>query len=222
MRVNIVLRVADLASDLAAEREAFRVTLEQLGPEAPTACGSWTTGDLAVHMVTGEVFGGLPNAPFRFLVGRGVRLDWMAPMNARALNRYRRRRGFDWAMRRLTEPAPWIQARPGVGPVSLLEVWAHHEDILIANDAEPCSSGIDLEPVLRVVLRYQRGRLERLGATIQSPERTWFEPKAGSNEVHGSVTDLTRWLCGRGGSDHLEIVGSPEAIARIEQATFTI
>lgn len=212
----------DLASDLAAERDAFRATVQTLGPDAPTACGSWTTGDLAVHLAAGEVLRGLPNAPFRFLVGRGVRLDWAAPINARTLKSYRRRRGFEWALERLARPAPRVQSTATIGPVSVLEVWAHHEDVLLANDNGPCSSRISLQPVLRMLVKYQHGRLKRLGVTLRSADEVWFEPKNADGEVHGSVPDLVRWLCGRVDIQALDIAASPETRTHLQEVALTI
>jgi uncharacterized protein (TIGR03083 family) len=207
--------VGPVQEDFVREREAFRATLDQLGPDAPTACGSWTTADVAVHVVTGEVAGALPNAPFRLLVGWGVRLDWMAPVNMWAFRRYRRRHGFDWAMRRLGHDPPRLQRHRAVAPVSLLEVWAHHDDVLAANDVGSCDSGVDLGPVLRVLTRYQRRFLH--GVRVTSGEAVWCEPaKEVTVEVGGRAADLARWLAGRAGMEALAVCGEPAGIERLK------
>lgn len=198
--------------DLVRERQAFRATLEQVGPDAPTACGSWTTTDLAVHVVTGEIAWGVPPVPFRLLVGRGVRLDWMAPINERAFRFYRHRHGFDWALERLERDAPRLHSYPTIAPVSLLEVWAHHEDVLKANDVGHCGSGVDLEPVLRVLARYQRRLLAQHAVRVTSGDAVWYEPTDATVEVRGETADLARWLAGRAGLQSLTVSGEAGAI----------
>gem|GEM_PF-5737647 len=141
----------------------------------------------------------MPNAPFRLLVGHGVRLDRMAPFNDQALTRERRRHGFDWAMRRLSREAPRLHRYGSVAAVSLLEMWAHHEDVLDANDVGRCASGVDLKPVLRVLVRYQRRVLRAHAVRVGSPQAVLFEPTPLVQvEVRGAPADLARWLSGRG------------------------
>ncbi len=171
--------MAEIRGDFVREREALHTTLAELGPDKPTSCGEWTTGDLAVHVATGEVAAGLPSSAFRLLVARGIRIDWMAPVNRRALDTYRRRRGFDWAMRRLSQPPPRAHLSRAIAPVALFEVWAHHEDVVDANDLGGCSTGIDLGPVVRMLIRYQRRPLRK------------HEIPQGTDE------DVARWLAGR-------------------------
>ena len=194
------------------ERRAFVSTLAAVGPEAPTICGAWTAGDLAIHLVTGEVAAAIPSAPFRWLVGRGVRLDRLAPVNERALASYRGRRDFDWALRRLNRPPPRLHGRGVVAAVSLLEVWAHHEDILAVNDAGTCRSGVDLTAVVAVLARYQRGLLNRHAVRVSSMEAVWHEPNVSPRAmVDGPVDDVARWLAGRSPSDALTVSGEPGA-----------
>ena len=179
-----------VTADLWRERAALRATLVAVGPDAPTSCGTWTTTDLAVHVVVGEINGGVATVPFRYLVSRGVRLDRVAGLNRRALAGYRRRHGFEWALERLARPAPRAH-RLGhrVAPVSLLEMWAHHEDVLNANGLGPCGSGVDLAPVVQVLLRYQRRVLAAHGLEVPP----------------GSPAEVARWLSGRARHEDLPI-----------------
>ena len=173
-----------IADDFVREREALRRTLNELGPDAPTLIDGWTTTDLAVHIAVGEVNGGWATTPFRMLVNRGVRIDRASSLNAGALRVYRRR-GFDWAMRRLARKPPRAHMLGPVVPVSLLEVWAHHEDVLRANGMT-CDSGIDLQPVIDLLKRYQRKSLAGVDLT-------------------GSPADVARRLSGRDPSSGLRI-----------------
>jgi uncharacterized protein (TIGR03083 family) len=153
-----------IADDFVRERAALRATLVEVGPDAPTACGDWSAADLAVHVAVGETSGGWPTVPFRLLVNRGIRVDRMAPVNAGALRLYRRR-GWHWAMRRLARNPPRAHLLRQVVPVSLLEVWAHHEDVLIANDLT-CDTAIDLQPVVELLRRYQRTSADGDGTSL--------------------------------------------------------
>ena len=173
-----------MVDDFVREREALRQTLVEVGPDAPTACGDWTTTELAVHVAVGEVNGGWATVPFRMLVNRGVRIDRMARLNAGALKVYRRR-GYDWAIRRLGHKPPRAHMLGPVVRVSLLEVWAHHEDVLLANGMT-CDTGIDLQPVIDVLMRYQRKSLAGVDLT-------------------GSPAEVARRLSGRDASSGLRI-----------------
>ena len=58
------------------ERRALCELLDETGPDAPTLCEGWTTGDLAAHLVLRErrpdaAAGGAPRAP-GWLAGPGM------------------------------------------------------------------------------------------------------------------------------------------------------
>ncbi len=173
-----------MADDFVRERDALRQTLLDVGPDAPTACGDWTTTELAIHLAVGELRGGWPTAPFRMLVNRGIRVDRTAPVNVGAVRLYRRR-GFDWAIRRLGRKPPRAHMLRSVVRVSLLEVWGHHEDVLLANGGT-CDSGIDVQPIVDVLLRYQRKSLTGV-------------------DLAGSPADVARRLAGRGDASDLRV-----------------
>lgn len=199
--------------DVARERAELRATLAAVGPDAPSGCGTWSATDLAVHVAIGEVFGGMTTAPFRLLVARGVRLDRMAGASRIAHRRYRRRHDFDWAMRRLGGESPRLLAAGPVAAVTLLEVWAHHEDVLAANESERCESGADLAPVLRVLARYQRRFLARHAIRVTSGRTVWHQPTSATRiEVSGELPAVARWLAGRGTSESLEMSGEAGAL----------
>jgi len=175
--------VSRVGDDFVREREELRNSLRALGPDAPTACGSWTTTDLAAHIAVGELRGGVPVVPFRLLVARGVRIDRMARVNAAGTKAYGRR-GFDWAIKRLDRPPPRAHLWSPVVAVSLLEVWAHHEDVLQANDLAACASGIDLTPVIALLRRYQRKRLREVPPFASARDEALF--LAGRTAVDGT------------------------------------
>src|SRR5437879_3370059 len=200
------------------EREALRTTLAGLGPDRSAGCGTWTTADLAVHIVLGEWLAGFGSATGRGLVAKGVHLDWMAPLIDAMLRRARARRDFAWAMEKLGREPPHIQCRSLLAPVSLLEVWAHHEDVLAANGLGACDSGADLRPALSVLVRYQHKLLAKHGVRVGSDDGTmgWHEP-VGPHRVSvcGAVEPLARWLSGRASLDALAVTGDPLEIEQL-------
>jgi uncharacterized protein (TIGR03083 family) len=208
--------------DFFRERAALRASLDEVGPDAPTACGTWTTTELAVHVVTGELSRSLATAPFRFLVGRGVRFDWFAPFSRRFLAAERTRHGFEWAMDRLGREPPRLETVAGVAPGSLLEMWAHHEDVLAPSGSRSCDTGVDLAPVLAVLVRYQRRQLRVHGAAVSSERRTWFAASSPRVSVRGDEADIARWLCGRATIDPLNISGESVDVDALSKSVFII
>ncbi len=218
-----------VTDSLLAERRAFVATLTAVGPDAPTVCSAWTTTDLAVHVALGEAAAGLVSAPARLLVGRGVRVDRVAALNRAVLAAIRRRRGFDWALHRLSRPAPRVQQVRSLAAVSLLEVWAHHEDILDAHGHETCASGADLTPIMPVLIRYQHAMLAERHVCVRTGDHSWFAPRTPAGpetevdvEVDGSIAVVARWLSGRGTLDALSVSGPPAACADLLSAAVTI
>lgn len=216
--------MGSITDALHAERMAFLATLIAVGPDAPTACGTWTTTDLAAHVALGDTGGGLVSGPARLLVGRGVRMDRVASLNRAALAATRRRRDFDWALASLSREAPRLQRQiPDLAAVSLLEVWAHHEDILNAHDLGPCASGADVSAIVPVLIRYQHSVLANLRVIVRTGDRVWFTPRASATvEVVGPIREVCRWLSGRGPLDALTVEGPPHARAELLATPVTI
>jgi hypothetical protein len=121
------------------------------------------------------------------MVARGISLDRVASGNTRLLRIYRRRRGFDWAIERLGRPTPRMHQSGRVAVVTLLELWAHHEDALLANGLT-CDSGVDLGPVVELLRRYQRKAIA-----------------AHNLEVSGSLQEQARVLAGRADIDGIRL-----------------
>jgi uncharacterized protein (TIGR03083 family) len=201
---------------LAREREAFRQTMLEVGPDVVTECGGWTSGDLAVHLALGELVAGGTTFGARALVRRGMRLDKLAGFNVGELRSARRRRDVPWALARFERPTPWLHRRGGVAEVSLVEVWCHHEDVLDGAGMVGCASGIDLEVVLGVLADYQRRVLADNGVRVSSAAGVVFDPGSGHRvAVEGGPRELARWLSGRGGVDGLTLDGEAADVAAL-------
>lgn len=204
--------MGSVVDDLLRERAAFTRTIASLDEGSPAGCGEWSANELAVHLATGELLAAVPNAPFRWLVGHGVRLDWMAPANERALRQQLRRHDRAWALARLERPLPRLHRAGPVAVTSLLEFWAHHEDVLAANNQEPCGTQVDLRPVVDVLARYQRRFLDHFAARVTCAGRVVHEGRTPDVNVEGTLLDVSRWLSGRGGVDALSISGPAERV----------
>src|SRR5207248_1602646 len=107
-----------------------------------------------------------------------------------------RRHGFEWALRRLERPTPGLLLRPAVLPVSVFEVFVHHEDVRRANDMEPRDPGIDVVPSIEWLLRYHRRRLGDVTVRIALPDGR--EHTGGTGErtvvVAGPPAEALLWL----------------------------
>jgi uncharacterized protein (TIGR03083 family) len=165
---------------LDAERAALADTVADVGADAPTACGDWTAGDVAAHVVSLDRFGGVPTFVGRSLVARGVRLNDRVPAGAaaRAIAGVRRQRDAE-VLARLRRPSPALLARPSVAPIGIFEVWAHHEDVRAANGLPRRPAPAASDRIVTWLARYQRTDTD---ATA---------------EATADAAELILWLAGR-------------------------
>ncbi|MGH3195054.1 MAG: TIGR03085 family metal-binding protein [Streptosporangiaceae bacterium] len=105
------------------ERLALCALLDKTGPDAPTLCEGWTTGDLAAHLVLREH---RPDA------AAGVIGGPLAGYTARVQHRIRARTPFPDLVRiiRSGPPRLSVMALPGVDErANAVEFFVHHEDV---------------------------------------------------------------------------------------------
>ena len=106
----------------ARERRALSDLLDQVGPDAPTLCGGWTTRDLAAHLVIRE---GRPDA------AAGVVLPPLAGYTAR-IQRAAARRPWRELVEQIRTGSPWWSpARLSwlTDKIDGIEFFVHHEDV---------------------------------------------------------------------------------------------
>src|SRR5690554_2691906 len=105
----------------ARERAQLCLRFDELGPDAPTLCGDWTTFDLAAHLVVRE------RNP---IAGPGILVKPLAGLTDRAMER-EKRRGYAAVVER-------VRTGPPIGPfkvpklreqINLVEYTVHHEDV---------------------------------------------------------------------------------------------
>jgi len=110
-----------------AEREALADLMIELGPDAPTICGDWTTRDLAAHLV---IRSDRPDAAAGIVIP--ALAGWTRKVQERAA-----RRDWDELVATVRRGAPgWsLQSRPSLdGQSNTIEYFVHHEDVRRARE----------------------------------------------------------------------------------------
>jgi uncharacterized protein (TIGR03085 family) len=204
-----------------AERHALCDLLAETGPDAPTLCQGWTTGDLAAHLVVRER---RPDAAPGIVV----------PLLAGHTERVQRQLGNATPFPRLVEllrqgPPAWSPlAWPGVeGAANTVEFFVHHEDVRRAQEGwTPRELPSALEEELWRRLKMGRFTLRRLPVeiTLAEPDgRTQRLTKGGRQaRVHGLPSELTLWTVGRKDAARVELTGEAEAVNVLSQARWRL
>ena len=202
------------------ERAQLSDLLDELGPEAPTLLGPWTTSDLAAHLVVRE---------HDSLAGPGLVLPG-------AWGRFAERRrnalaSTDFAALIATirsGPPPgffrigWVRRFP-----NLNEFFVHHEDVRRANGCGPRTNVHALDEALwRNVSRVPWFLVRRLrGAGIElhwAGTANALRARRGepSVRISGSPGELLLYLFGRQGAAHVEVSGPAAMVEAVQRARF--
>ena len=144
------------------ERLALCALLDKTGPDAPTLCEGWTTGDLAAHLVLREhrpdAAGGVIGGP-------------LAGYTARVQQRIRARTPFADLVRMIRSGPPRlsVMALPGVDErANAVEFFVHHEDVRrAAPDWEPRALGDGESDMLWQRLRMARFMLRKAPVGVE-------------------------------------------------------
>jgi uncharacterized protein (TIGR03085 family) len=197
-----------------SERAALVDLLDRLGPDEPTRCEGWTTGDLGAHLVVRER---RPDAAL------GIVVPPLAGYSERVRIRVRDRRAWPELLATIGSgpPAPW---RPIDEAVNTIEYFVHHEDV---RRAQPGWAPRALEPEeedalwrrlkagLRLATRRAPGRI-----VLMAPGRP--ELTAGKGEpavtVAGAPGEIVLFVLGRGAVAQVELHGDPAAVERLRAA----
>jgi uncharacterized protein (TIGR03085 family) len=204
-----------------AERQALCALLAETGPDAPTLCQGWTTGDLAAHLLMRER---RPDA------AAGVVVPLLAGYTERVQRRVRSGMPFPQLVERLQQgPPAWSPlAWPGVeGAANTVEFFIHHEDVRRAREGwRPRDLPSALEDELWRRLKLGRLTLRRLPVevTLADPDgRTQRLTKGGRQaRVHGLPSELMLWTAGRTGVARVELTGEAEAVNVLSQARWSL
>lgn len=204
------------------ERAALCDLFVDVGPDAPTLCGDWTTRDLAAHLVVRER---RPDAAIGILVPKAA--GYLEKVqNATAEG--------DWA--ELIEtvrsgPPMWSPTRIDAvdKATNTVEFFVHHEDVRRAVDGwEPRDLDSELTDVLTSMLTKMAKRLVKsspVGITVHADgdaEPIVLKQAEPSVTVRGPVGELVLFTFGRQAHTRVEIDGDDASVAEVRSASFGI
>jgi uncharacterized protein (TIGR03085 family) len=210
------------------ERLALCALLDETGPDAPTLCEGWTTGDLAAHLVLRER---RPDA------AAGVAGGPLAGYTARVQQRLRDRVPFSDLVRMIRSGPPRlsVMALPGVDErANAVEFFVHHEDVRRgAPGWEPRELGRGESDMLWRRLRLARFMLRKAPVGVELA-RDDIEASEGDGSygagpacrftarnatpavtVIGSPAELTMWVMGRRDAARVRMDGTEAAVTKL-------
>ncbi len=208
------------------ERLALCALLDKTGPDAPTLCEGWTTGDLAAHLVLREH---RPDA------AAGVIGGPLAGYTARVQQRIRARTPFPDLVRTIRSGPPrlLVMALPGVDELAnAVEFFVHHEDVRRAAPGwEPRALSDGESDMLWQRLRMARFMLRKAPVGVElarddidtrvSPDGPAYRITAKNATpavtVVGSPAELTRWVMGRRTAARVRMDGTQAAVTKLAE-----
>ncbi len=212
------------------ERLALCTLLDKTGPDAPTLCEGWTTGDLAAHLVLRER---RPDA------AAGVAGGPLAGYTARVQQRLKERIPFPDLVRMIRSGPPMlsVMALPGMDErVNTVEFFVHHEDVRRAADGwEPRALASGESDMLWGRLRMARFMLRKAPVGVELA-RDDIGPAADNTNgasyritarnatpavtVIGSPAELTLWVMGRRAAARVRMDGIQAAVTKLAEANW--
>jgi uncharacterized protein (TIGR03085 family) len=206
-----------MVSPASAERAALCDLFLEVGPDAPTLCGDWTTRDLAAHLVIRER---RPDAAAGIVIGAIA--------------------GYGEKVRRIEAERPWeelvtlVRRGPPVwNPMRLesvdrlansVEFFVHHEDV---RRARPGWAARALDPALEDALAAtvaHGGRLltrrADVGVALDPQGRKRIRLRAGAPDVtiRGPLGECVLYVYGRKDVALVELDGPADAVAALQAA----
>ncbi|WP_338747800.1 TIGR03085 family metal-binding protein [Janibacter alittae] len=205
------------------ERAALCDTFLEVGPDAPTLCGGWSSGDLLAHLIVRE---GRPDA------SAGIVVPALSGRAETAMARLRARHDHETLVERLRQGPPrWHPTRVPVvdEKVNLVEFFVHHEDVLRAGLGAPRRSlsrehvaalGDQLALVGRLLFRRTNGaRVELVTAKRRTRIGSGDGPVV---QIHGRPGEILLFGFGRRDVAEVELIGPPEAVETVRTADYSL
>lgn len=191
----------------AAQREAFADVCTELGPDAPTMCGGWTTKDLVAHCYVREhrpdaLPGVLPLGP-------------LSAYTERVMRSALRVHGYDALVRAVRTPPPLV--RPFDDAANTIEYFVHTEDARRPAGREPRPLDMGLEQwVWRRLSRQARLMFRRVPARVRLVPTVGEPVEVGRGgaplEVHGRPTELLLLGYNRKEAADVEVLGNRQPL----------
>jgi uncharacterized protein (TIGR03085 family) len=215
--------MADMrASDVArAERAQLADLFDEVGPDAPTLCGDWTTRDLAAHLVIREA---RPDAAI------GIVVPQLAGYTESVQAREAQKRWPELVDAVRTGPPIYSPFRlPGVaGIADLFEFVVHHEDV---RRGSPGWQPRDLPTGEQDLLWERLGKASRMltkscpvGVELRrsdTGQTATLKPGTPAVTLVGAPLEMLLRLFGRS-EVVLEVEGPETALAAFEAASFGV
>lgn len=198
------------------ERSALAQILLEVGPDAPTLCEGWATGDLITHLWMRE------RTPWLLAKGLLMPGDSVTDQMLAVRDKYPYTRLVKEWRDRPKLPSPLaIDAIDAA--MNSSENYIHHEDVRRAGDgpAEPRQLAPENERVLRRVIARMSPLLLRkasVGVRLVDDHGSTLERRRGSDElvrVEGPVGELVLFLFGRTTVARVDVTGEPDAVDRL-------
>ncbi len=210
------------------ERLALCALLDETGPDAPTLCQGWNTGDLAAHLVLRER---RPDAAAGAIGGP------LAGYTARMQDRLKARRPFPELVRAIRSGPPRLSvlSLPGVDErANAVEYFVHHEDVRrAAADWQPRPISDGESDLLWHRLRIARLMLRKAPVGVElarddmdkaSPDGPAYRITAKNATpavtVIGSPAELTLWVMGRTAEARVRFDGTEAAVTKLTAANW--
>jgi uncharacterized protein (TIGR03085 family) len=207
-----------MPSPAQTERAALCDLFTEVGPDAPTLCGDWTTLDLAAHLVVRE------RSPIGAM---GIVVPAFEGLTDRAMDR-RRGAGFDHLVASIRSGPPIIM-RPTDSLFNTIEYFVHHEDVRRGDNTGDPRAGIDdVHEALWGLLKRGAGLMTRSmkGTTLElaRPDGDTIVARRGDDTVRitGSPGEIVLYLYGRKAVADVELDGDAGAIEKLGAADLGI
>jgi uncharacterized protein (TIGR03085 family) len=203
------------------ERLALCDLLDRTGPDAPTLCQGWTTGDLAAHLVLREH---RPDA------AAGVMGGPLAGHTARVQQRIKERTPFPDLVRAIRSGPPLLSymSLPGMDErTNAVEYFVHHEDVRRAvPDWAPRQLGRGESDMLWQRLRMAKFMLRKAPVGVELARdgadgdgnhafRITARNATPAVTVIGTPAELTMWVMGRTGAARVRFDGTEAAVSKL-------
>jgi uncharacterized protein (TIGR03085 family) len=183
----------------------------RLGPDAPTKCAGWTTGDLAAHLLVREH---RPDA------APGIVIRPLAGLTERVRRRAKDSIPFPELVQRVRQGPPrWsVYSPPSMDSLlNTLEYFVHHEDVL---RTQPGWTPRELPAAVHDLLWRRLGsarfimRKVQAEVTLVRPDGQTRRVSKGAKRVrvHGPVSELVLWVHGRTDVAQVRFTGEADAV----------
>jgi uncharacterized protein (TIGR03085 family) len=194
------------------ERAALVATMREVGPDAPTLCGDWTTKDLAAHLVVRER---------RLDAAPGIIIPALADYTARVQNEVAAAADWDELLDKVASGPPLLSPFKLLDPlVNVGEMFIHHEDVRRAvtgweprdlDDATATAVARQVPLMARMALAKTPGRV-----SLRTPEgKTLATVGRGSAVVvTGAPAELLMFVSGRDQA-RVTFSGDDDAVAAV-------